>query len=252
MKTEFKKYIYNKYWFRRIRGYNWFSFRYWWFNYLLWSILIALLLWLINSRNADTSSCSFNSSEKIERIKEDLSKCCECSRRDSIPPVDSNEIFLPADYIVITYQFDASGGKDLDTRTQIITPNSGNILGYCKKTDDANIHWSGDNIGLGVESVYIDLKAFEPDETITVLCKAFWFSKRKSGDMSLDIRAYKGGKMIKKPGDKYQFINEGGEQVGEIISFPKNITIRKGACIGGEKIGNVIYKKSNQTLSFEE
>ncbi len=191
--------------------------------------------------------------QKIDAIYKDLENCCTCNAAptDSIP-LDSNEIYLPADYLVITYQFDATGGKDLDTRTQILIPAKSKILGYCKSNRDSNIFWSQDNTGLGVESLYIDLNAFDPGDTIRVSCSAYWFSTRKSGDMSLDIRAYKGGEMQKNPSDKFQFINVGGEQVGEVISFPKNITKRLNKCIDGEQIGYVVYKKSNQSLSFEE
>ena len=98
----------------------------------------------------------------------------------------------------------------------------------------------------------IHLMSSENKDIIKILCKAFWFSKRNSGNMSLDIKAYKGGAMQRDRSNHYQFINVGGEQVGNVISFPKNITMNNSSCMIGEIIGTVKYNRENQSLSFEE
>jgi hypothetical protein len=244
----------SKWWGKSIRNNSWFSFRYWWFNYLVWTALISLLLFFILKKSpADTV---FNCSQKesidslIVNIRRDLDQCCNC-RKEIIPPLDSNEIFLPADYIIITYQFDASGGSDLDTRTKIISPIAGRNLGYCYPKPTEGLHWGGDNKGYGVESVYIDVNHFEENEVIEVLCKAWWYERKDSGKMSLDIRAYKGGTMRLEK-EKFQFINIGGEEVGNVISFPHKINMFHNSCGNAEKIGILKFDRATQILSFDK
>jgi hypothetical protein len=181
-------------------------------------------------------------------IRRDLDQCCNCIK-EIIPPLDSNEIFLPADYIIITYQFDASGGTDLDTRTRLISPEKGNELGFCKKSESKGLYWSLDNKGYGVESIYIDVTQFNENDVVEVLCKAWWYSERNSGEMSLDIRAYKGGTMRK---ENFQFINDGGEQVGNVISFPHKINLLSEGCPIAEKIGVLKFDRATQILTFEK
>lgn len=239
----------NKWWGKSIRNYSWFSFRYWWFNYLVWAVLISLLLFFIQKKSPTDSVFNCSQKESIDslivNIRRDLDQCCNC-RKEITPPLDSNEIFLPADYIIITYQFDASGGTDLDTRTRIISPEKGNELGFCKDREAEGLYWSLDNQGTGVESVYIDVNHFKENDVIEVLCKAWWYTRKDSGKMSLDIRAYKGGTMRN---DKFQFINDGGEEVGNVISFPHRIK-NLGGCGKAEKIGVLRFDRATQILTF--
>ncbi len=241
--------IKNKWWGKSIRSYTWFSFRYWWFNYLVWAILISLLLFFILKKSPTDSVFNCSQKESIDslivNIRRDIDHCCNC-RKEITPPLDSNEIFLPADYIIITYQFDASGGTDLDTRTSIISPEKGNELGFCKYSEAEGLHWSLDNRGTGVESVYIDVNHFKENDVIEVLCKAWWYTRKDSGKMSLDIRAYKGGTMRK---ENFQFINDGGEEVGNVISFPHRVK-NLGGCGKAEKIGVLRFDRATQILTF--
>lgn len=246
----------NKWWVKTIRSLNWFAWRYWWFIWLLFILSILMVYFFCPSRNKINAPPCNEFSEirrRIQNLNESFSSCCECNlkTRDTIPKLDSNEIYLPADFILITYQFDKSGGKDLDTRTNIESPNQSSVLGFCKSKSASNIVWSDDNTGFGVESVYIDINKYNSDDIIVVLCKAFWYSQRNSGNMSLDIRAYKGGKMKRDKINHFQFINVGGEMVGNVISFPKNIEMKGPKCLPGETIGRVKYNRKNQALSFE-
>ena len=247
-------------WINTIRGINWFAWRYWWLVWLIFLLsLLLLYLFCPCKKTAQKPSCDQLSHihKNIDTLNNGLLFCCDCMRsfppieKDTIPKLDSNEIYLPADYLLITYQFDPSGGRDLDTRTNIESPNQSPILGYCKQRTGQNIVWSGDNTGYGVESVYIDLNQYGANDLIKVLCKSFWFSQRNSGNMSLDIRAYKGGTMQRDHTNHFQFINVGGEQVGNVISIPKNISMVGGNCMTGETIGTVKYNRGNQSLSFE-
>jgi hypothetical protein len=247
-------------WINTIRGVNWFAWRYWWLVWLFFVLsLLFLYLFCPSKKSVEKSSCDqlHHIHKNIDTLNSGLLFCCDCNRtfppieNDSIPDLDSNEIFLPADFILITYQFDPSGGRDLDTRTNIESPNRSDILGYCKQRTASNIVWSGDNTGYGVESVYVDINQYGSNDLIKIMCKAFWYSQRNSGNMSLDIRAYKGGTMQRDGSNHFQFINVGGEQVGNVISFPKNIAMTGAKCMTGERIGMVKYNRGNQSLSFE-
>jgi hypothetical protein len=261
MNNFFKYRLSQKWWFNSTRYYTWFSFRYWWVNYLFWIVLISILVWILLKMNDLFSDCPEQQEVNalMRKIDRDLENCCDCKMSTPFiptPPVSvrdslgENEHYLPADYIVITYQFDASGGKDLDTRTNVVQPFQSATLGYCKSQSTEGIVWSGDNVNYGVESVYIDLNYFGVTDKIKVLTKAFWFSYRRSGDMSLDVRAYKGGAMNRSSIDRFQFVNEGGYQVGNVLSFNKNIVVKDGCC-EGETVGSIAYDRQRQVLSFE-
>lgn len=252
--------IRSKWWSKTIRERNYFGFRYWWFNWAILLLGIALFTYFLYTYKKEVSACAQQTeiNELIKNINAQLDSCCSCKIEDVPPPPppppppapkDSNEIFLPADYIIITYQFDASGGKDLDTRTKLISPTAGRDLGYCHLKPTEGLHWGGDNTDYGVESVYIDVKHFNENAVIEVLCKAWWFKRKDSGKMSLDIRAYKGGTM-RLDADKHQFINDGGEQVGNVISFPHKINMFHNKCAGAEKIGVLKFDRATQLLSF--
>jgi len=176
-----------------------------------------------------------------------MDSCCECNNDYTISE-DAN--YLPADHLIITYQFNRSGGQDLDTRTKLTYPRTSETLGCGFGRNDSGINWSGDNTGYGVESCHIDLASFPENETIKIDCKAFWHSRKNSGDMSLDVRAYQGGSMSLSD---FQFNNLGGEETG-FLSFEDNIT-RKFACGShseAEGIGEIVYHKPSQTLYFNQ
>lgn len=178
----------------------------------------------------------------------DCSECpkCEVVVKDTL--LDS--LHFEADYLVITYQFNREGGMDLDTRTQIISPTISSKLGFCLNNNgqDSSLYWSGDNTGYGVESCVVDLNRFGQQDRVVIQCDAFWYKKRNSGKMSIDIKAFKGGTMELK---NFQFFNSGGELTAN-LRFEDAINTRKHACIGGERIGLINYDKSIQKLSFEK
>ncbi len=73
--------IKNKWWFRWIRSYTWFSFRYWWLNYIIWSFLIALLIWFIMLVLSISDSCNedIQINQLLRKIDRELESCCNCS-----------------------------------------------------------------------------------------------------------------------------------------------------------------------------
>lgn len=83
------KHTFNKkWWFRNIRGYNWFSFRYWWFNYILWTLLIVLFIWLIGRYNSSAPQCDRKNeiNNLLNTINRELENCCNCI----VTPIDSS------------------------------------------------------------------------------------------------------------------------------------------------------------------
>jgi hypothetical protein len=80
MGLSFKKILMKKWWFRLIRNYTWFSFRFWWLNYILWTLFISLLIWLITLAVNNLNTC--NEDQEINRIlrkiDRELESCCNC------------------------------------------------------------------------------------------------------------------------------------------------------------------------------
>jgi hypothetical protein len=148
----------------------------------------------------------------------------------------------------MTYYFTSADGKDLDTRTQIISPITTNEVGWCKSNGAAPyLYWGGDNTGFGVESVYVDLTQFSSSATVSVTAKAWWYNIRNSGDMTLEIVAYSGGTMQKVG---YGFVNNGGIQTN-FTGINKNIMTLAGNCTPNpDLIKTITYNKSNNTLTF--
>ena len=235
----------NKWWYKRIRANNWFSFRYWWFNWLIFLGGIFLFWWLCPCTQPESSvSCdNSNFNQHLNDISSILDSCCACHE------IAENQIF-EADYLIITYQFDMNGGKDLDTKTQLISPRNSLPVGYCDK-GDRNTHqneiiWSGDNREYGVESCLIDLTKFSTNAVVKVVCKAKWWQIKSSGNMSIDIKAYLGGQMDLRD---YQFFNIGGELTTE-LSFSERVTDLGSTCPINETIGTVSYDKGTMRLEF--
>jgi len=91
MKINYKLRLAKKWWFRSIREYNLFSFRYWWMNYIIWALLICSLSWLIINAWSSPNSC--NEQKEINRllrsIDRELENCCECS--DMVAKTDNED-----------------------------------------------------------------------------------------------------------------------------------------------------------------
>jgi hypothetical protein len=75
----YKDILNKKWWFRWIRKYTWFSFRYWWANYLLWIGLIALLIWLLSIlKNIEECKKDKEINRILRNIDRRLESCCNC------------------------------------------------------------------------------------------------------------------------------------------------------------------------------
>ena len=86
-----KNLLQKKWWFRWIRSYTWFSFRYWWLNYIIWSALVALLIWLLCVLLNDPVDCKEDQeiNKILRRIDRELESCCNCNLAET--EIDSLE-----------------------------------------------------------------------------------------------------------------------------------------------------------------
>lgn len=239
-----RKEVKRAWWYRCIRSVNWFCYQYWWVVLILF--LSFLLCWYLfcfkaSSFNACASSDELN--QRISSVNRAIDNCCDCNDIK----VPNEGISFPADYLIITYQFDQEGGIDLDTRTRIMRPFSTDEIGFCKANNSSEfLIWSGDNRGYGVESCLVDLTRFKSNDRLEISCGAVWWEQRNSGNMSIDIRAYKGGTMSLKD---FQFLNNGGKETA-FKSFSSNISLNNIFCASNQIIGIISYDKQTEKLFF--
>jgi hypothetical protein len=160
-----------------------------------------------------------------------------------------------ADYIMITYEF--TNGRDLDTRSRIVIPNIGqdtqakylgwgvlNVPGLFPPSDPI-ISFGGDNLGIGFESVLIDLKKLKlnyPTENILVAdFRGFWHNTGLVGTNPVNVDAvmWKGGTIIK---DGFKWENPTALSVFNIDSVGKQIFTQTGnSGTSGDRIATLTY-----------
>lgn len=232
-----------KWWVRWIRSISWFAFRYYWFVWLMFIGLLIPLIWCLKEP-AKTSECVSISPEIIENIHKELNDCCACGEKKK------DSLIFPADYLIITYHFNYTDGRDLDSKTEITSPRNIGPLGFFHRNiDQAKPHliWSLDNTGYGVESCLVDLTQFGTNDFVAIECAAVWYSQRLSGDMSMDIKAYEGGTMSLS---NFQWSNTGGLKTAE-TSFEGNVKNTGKNVNLLEAVGRITYDKRKKKLTFE-
>lgn len=168
-------------------------------------------------------------------------------------------IFKEADYILFRYNFNKSNGRDLDTRTKMIKPFESETLGWHRTKIEPKynkyIKWGQDNTGYGVECIAINLKAFREDfhdiNELEFSCRAFWYGEKYDGNMNMNAEAWKGGNLVYIK-DKFNFIAEGGEKLGD-YDFPvKHIPTKKSSNIDGDDVGHFIYDLNKGELKWDD
>lgn len=176
-----------------------------------------------------------------------------------------------ADYIIVSYAF--TDGNDLDTRTRISSPNIGqnsaqSYLGWCRSElfpDNGGtpiLTWSGDNTGLGFESVFVNLIEFKnqyPSEnSLTIEMSAMWYSDPldpESGPLVgvnpviMDVMLYKGGNVSLVQSD-FLFINEGYSGIYGVASEGKVVTTQSQECFSQELVAKLQYNLTTYNGQF--
>lgn len=165
----------------------------------------------------------------------------------------TKDVPLNCDYIVASYEFLSTNGRDLDMFTSIMSKDTrqypvSSPIGFCTVSPSENwdfAKWSGDNTLYGVESVLFGIKNyfnyFDYND-FQVRFAARWYpSGVMPGDRntSIKIKCYSGGTMYLS-GDN--FYNEGGNIIAE-IDTPLTYIDTKGGCGGGEEINGVEYQR---------
>lgn len=149
------------------------------------------------------------------------------------------------DYAVIKYKWTNQGGKDLDTRTYISTPDRSNVgvVGWGRASNDAEyLIWNSDNTDSGVEGVLVDISALKRDfpsqKDFVISLAAFWFNAKYSGDLSVEVNTYRGGTMSRSG---YDWQNAGGTLV-QNLSFDANTQLQiKEEQTSGTPLGVLSY-----------
>lgn len=164
-----------------------------------------------------------------------------------------------ADYIMLTYEF--TTGRDLDTRTRIVTPNVGQTtqskyLGWAKliqypETGTPYEIWGGDNTGTGFESVLFNINLFKityPLENILVIdARCFWYNTVGTTPVNIAATLWKGGLPIK---NGFLWENPTATETFQINSVGKIITLAPAtnkANSSGERVATLTYNLSNNT-----
>ena len=110
-----KSSYHKKWWVKTIRERNFFGFRYWWFNWLTWTLAAFFLIYNIFFQNSELETTCLrrnNLSRPINRILEQLDKCCSCAdNENSNNDLDTNTINCPDR--VLVFQI-CNSNKDRD------------------------------------------------------------------------------------------------------------------------------------------
>lgn len=173
-------------------------------------------------------------------------------------------IIVDADFIIITYGFTSDDGRDLDTRTRLVSPvQSADYIGWRRgrhilsdgslsvngDATGAVVTWGGDNVGYGVESVFIDIKKIKSihgNSPISFECRAFWYGKRLRGDCNFLVKVYKGGEI---ESNGFDFISVDGNLVAK-FNHTKNITTNIGLNVVGDLVAVMSFDPSNNQLTL--
>ena len=165
---------------------------------------------------------------------------------EETPP--ESEIITDADYVIIEYIWTPEAGTDLDTRTQIQSPSGmvHPVVGWRRASNDgAVLLWNNDNTGSGREGILINIKEYAKSnlKQLAVSLRAFWFSTRGTGDVTLKATAYKGGNMV---ANSFGWDNYGGTIVSTNMASI-NVVTRQSSDIDGEYVGAFHYDLETKT-----
>ena len=187
-------------------------------------------------------------------MKDDFEEYCQKSATFTL---GESSFQFNADYIMLTYEF--TTGRDLDTRTRIVTPDVGQdtqnkYLGWSRYAQyplsgEPYEIWSGDNTGTGFESVLFNINLFKttyPLEDILVIdARGFWYNTLGTTPVNVAATLWKGGLPIK---NGFLWENPTATEIFQISSVGKIITLAPAtdkANSSGERVATLTYNLSN-------
>lgn len=170
------------------------------------------------------------------------------------------------DYLTVRYTWTSSAGTDLDIAVGFHNTNisaiNNRVVGYRGGDTQGSppyLEWAGDNTGDGGESVLFDpnaVYAANPtlQNTIELLVTCVWWNTKLTGWVTVELIAYKNGTMQK---NGYIYENVGGREVSrqtitKVINAT-NTSYLDGSQFysgSGNKVGKVIYNKSQKSAKF--
>jgi hypothetical protein len=157
-------------------------------------------------------------------------------------------IVYTAEWLVATYTF--TDGRDLDTRTKITSPPiMTDYIGWARNgTSGGVLTWGGDNTGLGLEAIAIDVALFKntygaTKNTLIVDFRCFWYATVGTAQVSLSLVLYKGGNLVKSG---YGWTNPTAAQSKNVVSTSKAITLKtQDANTSGTGLARLTYNVFN-------
>lgn len=171
---------------------------------------------------------------------------------------ESNFVF-DADWIMVTYEF--TDGKDLDTRSRIVTPNIGqttqsDMIGWAVEskwpdTSSPIIVWGGDNLNTGFESILINMSQFKtsyPNSTSLVAdFRCFWFTTVGTNNVVAECTLWQGGTPSKATG---AFVWTNSTATNTLVVDSVGLQIPSGIPDGGTKYYTTGYRLATLTYNL--
>ena len=127
----------SKWWVKFIRDMNYFAFKYYWFNWLIFLTAVFLFIfWAMNLDENETAPCVSNKvlDKQITRISKALDACCNCklSETDTIPEIDTTTppakpTPSPPPGSLNCETITHSGNDGVDTKTYVLGTKSGRV-----------------------------------------------------------------------------------------------------------------------------
>jgi hypothetical protein len=225
-----------------------------------------------NNRTVDVQYV-FNENEKQKLLNKHIinkNKIISYSPVPMVPPSGGGggggggdvNFGFDADWIMVTYEF--TDGQDLDTRSRIVAPDIGQVTqpdmigwGYPVNEwpqNDANpiINWAGDNLGIGLESVLIDinrLKTLYPSSDVMVAdFRAFWYNQVGIEPVFGAFTLWKGGVPVLQP-LTYTWTNPTATDEKEVDSA--SLVIPPGIPDGVGKASTTGYRLATLTYNLQ-
>jgi hypothetical protein len=167
----------------------------------------------------------------------------EASAKDTTAPIFKAPFLKVIENLMITYTF--TDGRDLDTDTQLLHPETKQIIGIVgrkgaevigRRTGEKILTFGGDNTGTGKEAVIFNRAAWEKNypeckDFALLNCSAYWFGEIGRNPAVLRCTGWLGGAMQK---DGYTWTNTSAEKTWD----------------GFKEFGRVISTKNSTRISY--
>jgi hypothetical protein len=151
-------------------------------------------------------------------------------------------------FAIISYQWQPENGRDLDTRTKLISPDFGGDVGWARDLTISGasgpyLVWQGDNTGFsGSEDVWIyfenlmeDFPAVDPFQ---IRLRAFWYGEAADGKINVKTRVW----------DTFESFNNGDPPSADIDKPYQLSSSGVFSNVDGEDVAILVF--SEGTISY--